>query len=141
MYQASSLFPVFRTTSAVILLLPKAIFTPSIQPNLGLPRTRSPLTSAINTILAMRYSLLKNEMDLKIRKMTNHPPSPVSRNENPPHGDLVLSRVSIRVSPNLYILGMTFLFFVFVFRLVLIAGSSPQRVLVPEENKFHSVWL
>ena len=30
-----------------IPLLPKATFTPSIQPNLGLPRTRSPLTSAL----------------------------------------------------------------------------------------------
>ena len=42
--------------SLVIPLLPKAIFTPSIQPNLGLPHTRPPLTSAINTLLAIRYS-------------------------------------------------------------------------------------
>ena len=54
MYQGS---PLFRAASTVIPLLPyKATFTPSIQPNLGLPRTRPPLTSAINTLLAIRYS-------------------------------------------------------------------------------------
>ena len=37
-----------------IPLLPNATFTPSIQSNLGLPRTRPPLTSAINTLLAIR---------------------------------------------------------------------------------------
>ena len=42
--------------SAVIPLLPKATFTPSMQPNLGLPRTRPPLTSAMNTLLAIPYS-------------------------------------------------------------------------------------
>ena len=45
-----------RAASTVIPLLPKATFTPSIQPNLGLIRTRLPLTSAINTLLAIRYS-------------------------------------------------------------------------------------
>ena len=45
-------FPIFRA----IPLLTKATFTPSIQPNLGLPRTRPPLTSAINTLLTIRYS-------------------------------------------------------------------------------------
>ena len=57
MYQGSPLFPVFRAVSAastVIPLLPKATFTLSIQPNLGLPRTRAPLSSAINTLLAIR---------------------------------------------------------------------------------------
>ena len=39
-----------------IHLLPKATLTPSIQADLGLPRTRNPLTSAINTLLAIRYS-------------------------------------------------------------------------------------
>ena len=43
-----------RAASTVIPLLPNATFTPSIQPNLGLPRTRPPLTSAINTLLAIR---------------------------------------------------------------------------------------
>ena len=38
--------------STVIPLLPKATITPSIQPNLGLPRARPPLTSAMNTLLA-----------------------------------------------------------------------------------------
>ena len=38
----------WRAASTVILLLAKATFTPSIQPNLSLPRTRPPLTSAIN---------------------------------------------------------------------------------------------
>ena len=42
-----------RASSTVIPLLPKATFTPSIQPNLGLPRTRPPLTSAINTLLCV----------------------------------------------------------------------------------------
>ena len=45
-----------RAASTVTPLLPKATFTPSIQPNLRLPRTRPPLTSAINTLLAIRYS-------------------------------------------------------------------------------------
>ena len=44
-----------RAASTVTPLLPKAT-TPSIQPNLGLPCTRPPLTSAINTLLAIRYS-------------------------------------------------------------------------------------
>ena len=42
--------------SNVIPLLPKATFTPSIQPNLGLPCTHPPLTSAINTLLACGHS-------------------------------------------------------------------------------------
>ena len=45
-----------RGASTVIHLLPNATFTPSIQPNLGLQRTNPPLTSAINTLLAIRYS-------------------------------------------------------------------------------------
>ena len=47
-----------RAASTVIPLLPKATFTPFIQPNLGLPRTRPPLTSAINTFLAIRNSFI-----------------------------------------------------------------------------------
>ena len=43
-----------RAASTVIRLLPKATFTPSIHPNFGLPRTRPSLTSAINTLLAIR---------------------------------------------------------------------------------------
>ena len=45
-----------RAASTAISLLPMASFTLSIQPNLGLPHTRPPLTSAINTLLAIRYS-------------------------------------------------------------------------------------
>ena len=45
-----------RVASTVIPLMLKATFTLSIQPNLGLPRTRASLTSAINTLLAIRYS-------------------------------------------------------------------------------------
>ena len=45
--------PPRRAASTVISLLPKATFTPSIQPNLGLPRTRPPLTSAINNFEAV----------------------------------------------------------------------------------------
>ena len=45
-----------QCASTVIPLLPKATFAPSIQPNLGLPRTRPLPTSAINTIWAVRYS-------------------------------------------------------------------------------------
>ena len=46
----------WRAVYTVILLLPKATFTPSIQPNLGLLCTRPPLTSGINTLLAIPYS-------------------------------------------------------------------------------------
>ena len=53
---SSRYFAHWRADTAVIPLLPKATFTPSIQPNLGLPRTRPPLTSAIITLLAIRYS-------------------------------------------------------------------------------------
>ena len=59
MYQVTPLFPIFRALSRNLhrhSLLPKATFTQSIQPNLGLPRTRPSLTSAINTLLAIRYS-------------------------------------------------------------------------------------
>ena len=59
MYQESPLFPILRAlcaASTVISLLPKATFTPSIKPNLNLPRTRPPLPSAFNTLLAIRYS-------------------------------------------------------------------------------------
>ena len=42
-----------RTDSIAISLLPEAIFMPSIQHNLGLPRPRPPLTSAISTLLAI----------------------------------------------------------------------------------------
>ena len=49
----STLFDLSRIDAQppVISLLAKATFTPSIHPNLGLPRTRSPLTSTINTLL------------------------------------------------------------------------------------------
>ena len=40
----------------VVPLLPKAIFTSSIQPNLDLPHTCTPHTSTINTLLAIQYS-------------------------------------------------------------------------------------
>ena len=56
MHHCSPLFPSFcRAASTVITLIPKATFTPSIQPNHGLPHTRTSLNSAINTILAIRY--------------------------------------------------------------------------------------
>ena len=45
-------FAHWRAASTVIPLLPKA----TIQPNLCLPRTRPPLTSSINALLAIRYS-------------------------------------------------------------------------------------
>ena len=47
-----------RSASSVISLLPRATFTQSTLPNLGLPRTRPPLISAINTFLAIRYSYI-----------------------------------------------------------------------------------
>ena len=56
MYQGTPLFSI--AASSVIRLLSKATFTPSIQPNLGLPRTRSPIRSAINTFLAIRHSFI-----------------------------------------------------------------------------------
>ena len=39
--------------STIIPLLPKAIFTPSIQPNMGLPCTCIRLTSPVNTLLVI----------------------------------------------------------------------------------------
>ena len=44
-----------RSASSVTSLLPKATFTTSIKRNLGLIHTGPPLTSAINTLLAIRY--------------------------------------------------------------------------------------
>ena len=57
-HQGSPIFYIFysRAASTVTPLSPKATFIPSIQPNLGLPHIRPPLTSAINTLLAIRYS-------------------------------------------------------------------------------------
>ena len=58
-WQGSPLFPIFLALSRSLYRhssLSKATFTPSIQPNLGLPSTRPPLTSAINTLPAIRYS-------------------------------------------------------------------------------------
>ena len=52
----STLSDLLRIDVHRISLLPKPTYTPSIQPNLDLPRTRSPLTSAINTLVAIRYS-------------------------------------------------------------------------------------
>ena len=48
-------FTHWHAASTVIPPLPKATFSPSMQPNLGLPRIRPPLTSAINALLAIRY--------------------------------------------------------------------------------------
>ena len=56
MHQVSPLFAIFRAASTVIPLLPMATLTPSIQPNLGHPRTRPTLTSAINALPAIRYA-------------------------------------------------------------------------------------
>ena len=42
--QSSLSFMHYRAASTVISLLPTATFTPSIQPNLGLPRIRHPLS-------------------------------------------------------------------------------------------------
>ena len=43
-----------HSASTVISLLPKATNTPSIQPNIRLPRTNPPLTSAINILLVLK---------------------------------------------------------------------------------------
>ena len=45
-----------RSASTVILLLQNATFTSSIQPDLGLLRTRIPLASPINTLITILYS-------------------------------------------------------------------------------------
>ena len=52
----SLFFAHWRAASIVIPLLPKVTYTPSIQPNIGPSRNRPPLTSAINTVQAIRYS-------------------------------------------------------------------------------------
>ena len=57
--------------STVIPLLPKATLTPSIQPNLGLPRTRPPLTSAIETLLAKRYSSILSTFQNHLNTLCN----------------------------------------------------------------------
>ena len=49
-------FARWRAASTIIPLLSKATFTSSMQPNLGLLRTHLPITSAINTLLEIRYS-------------------------------------------------------------------------------------
>ena len=57
MHQGPPLFPIFRVLSRSLHShSSKANFTQSIQPNLGLPHTRLLLASAINTLLAMKYS-------------------------------------------------------------------------------------
>ena len=60
MQQGSPLLPIFRALSFSLHRHPfdaeGMTVTPSIQPNLGLPCTCSPLTSVINTFLAIRYS-------------------------------------------------------------------------------------
>ena len=63
-----------RAASTVIPLLHNAAFTPSIQPNLGLPRSRPPLTKIWKKFNEIQ--LTKNKADLHNRKITNHPPSP-----------------------------------------------------------------
>ena len=62
-HQNSPLLPFvhWRAASTVIHLFPKGTVTPSIQANLGLPRTSPPLTSAINTLLARWYSSVLSE--------------------------------------------------------------------------------
>ena len=58
MYQGSPVwfFEHWCAASSIIPLLPKATFTPSIQPNLGLPHCHPPLNSAINILLTIWYS-------------------------------------------------------------------------------------
>ena len=59
MHQGSPLFQSFahcHATSTILILLPWDIFTPSIQHNVSLLHTRPPLTSDINTLLALWYS-------------------------------------------------------------------------------------
>ena len=51
--------------STIIPLLPKATYTPSIKPNLGLHRISHPLTSTIKTLLAIQYSSI-------LRMCSNH---------------------------------------------------------------------
>ena len=56
-HQASPLFPIFGVLSRRIhrhSSVAQDTFTPSIRTNLRLPRTRPGLTSAINTLLAIR---------------------------------------------------------------------------------------
>ena len=54
----------YRAAFAVISLLSKATFTPSIQPNLGQPRTRLLLTSTINTLITKRYWVLIHSLQV-----------------------------------------------------------------------------
>ena len=73
-------FAHYRAASTVIPLLPKATFTPSIQPNLGLPRTRPSLTSAVDTLLAKRFSSIlctcTNHLNILWSTLANSLPIP-----------------------------------------------------------------
>ena len=62
-------FTCCRGASTVIPLLPKAAFAPSIQPNLGLLRTRAPPTSATNALLAIRYSSILSACSIHLNTM------------------------------------------------------------------------
>ena len=55
MHQGSPLL-FFHVASTITPLLPKTIIMPSIQSKLCLPCTHPPITSAINTLLAILYS-------------------------------------------------------------------------------------
>ena len=70
MHQGTSLLSSCRATSTVIHLLPKTTFTPSIQPHLGLPRTRPPLLPPSTPIqpfgaqTTFQYSLIRSTREL-----------------------------------------------------------------------------
>ena len=49
-------YTLWHSVFKIIPLLPEATFTPSIQFNLGLPCTCPPLSSTVNTFLAICYS-------------------------------------------------------------------------------------
>ena len=59
-------FAHWRAASTVINLLPKATFTSSIQPNLGLPRTRPPLTSASTPFWIYTHSFFPHAQTISI---------------------------------------------------------------------------
>ena len=62
-HQGSPYLPIFRELSRSLHSHSSEVqnyFTPSIQPNLGLPRTRSPVSLAINSCLAIPYSSIRS---------------------------------------------------------------------------------
>ena len=74
------------------LCCPRTIFTPSIQPNLCLPSTRPPLSSTINTLLAIPYTLHVRAQTISILSdpLCSSTPFLYQLSYAPPHSQLYI---------------------------------------------------